>query len=112
MFDRILTLILNSFTLFIVGFGIPEAFISKIRTGEIYTGCRISEGLNLTRDRVDLRGKAIVFETLKRRSRGHFRSVRIPDGLTGMFARAVAGLPSSECVWKFHGRLDTGSSPT
>lgn len=34
------------------------------------TGCRISEGLNLTAGRVDLANKAIVFETLKRRKGG------------------------------------------
>ncbi len=31
-----------------------------------YTGCRISEALNLTVDRVDLENETVVFETLKR----------------------------------------------
>lgn len=66
-----------------------------------YTGCRISEGLNLTRERVDLRGKALIFETLKRRRRGHFRSVPIPDSLIRLFGRIVAGLEPSAHVWQF-----------
>jgi len=30
-----------------------------------YTGCRISEGLSVTAERVDFRGKSLVFETMK-----------------------------------------------
>lgn len=65
-----------------------------------YTGCRISEGLNLTAERIDLTGKAVVFETLKRRRGGHFRSVPIPDSLTKSFRDVVAGLPASARVWR------------
>jgi len=43
-----------------------------------YTGCRISEGLQLTADRVDIAGKVIVFESLKKRRRGHYRAVPVP----------------------------------
>ncbi len=43
-----------------------------------YTGCRISEALNLTADRVDLEAGAIVFETLKKRRRGVYRPVPVP----------------------------------
>ena len=49
------------------------------------TGCRISEALNITAERADLRGKEMVFETLKRRRRGIFRagplSAGVPYGL-------------------------------
>ena len=38
-----------------------------------YTGCRISEALSLRVERIELTQKALVFETLKRRRRGHFR---------------------------------------
>ena len=47
-----------------------------------YTGCRISEGLNLLAGRVDILAKAVVFETLKRRRRGIFRLVPIPESLS------------------------------
>ena len=43
-----------------------------------YTGCRISEALVLTADRVDLSGNVIVFESLKKRRRGLFRAVPVP----------------------------------
>ena len=43
-----------------------------------YTGCRISEALALTADRVDLSGKVIVFESLKKRRRGLYRAVPVP----------------------------------
>lgn len=46
-----------------------------------YTGCRISEALQLTADRVDLSGKVIVFESLKKRRRGLYRAVPVPDGV-------------------------------
>jgi integrase/recombinase XerD len=66
-----------------------------------YTGCRISEGLNLTPERVDMAGKALVFETLKRRRRGHFRSVPIPDSLTALFGQVLAGPESPVRIWNF-----------
>jgi integrase/recombinase XerD len=50
------------------------------------TGCRISEALSLTRDRVDFSGKAVVFETLKKRTRGVFRAVPVPDTTLDLLA--------------------------
>lgn len=47
----------------------------------VYTGCRISEALELTADRVDLRDGVIVFESLKKRKRGVFRAVPVPPKL-------------------------------
>lgn len=49
-----------------------------------YTGCRISEALALTPIRVDFGGKAIVFETLKKRRKGIYRAVPVPDTLLDM----------------------------
>jgi integrase/recombinase XerD len=45
------------------------------------TGCRISEALALTPEHVDLPGKAVVFETLKKRRRGVYRAVPVPPAL-------------------------------
>ena len=45
------------------------------------TGCRISEALALTPEHVDLPGKAVVFETLKKRRRGVYRTVPMPPSL-------------------------------
>lgn len=50
--------------------------------GVLHTaGCRVSEALALTPERVDLAGGALVFETLKKRRRGVFRAVPVPPGL-------------------------------
>ncbi len=46
-----------------------------------YTGCRISEALALTSDRVDFDEGVIVFESLKKRQRGVFRAVPVPPKL-------------------------------
>src|SRR3712207_2817544 len=48
------------------------------------TGCRISEALALTPRQVDLSGRVIVFESLKKRRRGVFRAVPVPPALLDM----------------------------
>ena len=66
-----------------------------------YTGCRISEALNLTAERVDISQKSIVFETLKRRRRGVFRSLPIPVLLAELLAKFGSAAESSDRIWKF-----------
>ena len=44
----------------------------------VYTGCRISEALALTADRVDLKAGVLVFESLKKRQSGIYRAVPVP----------------------------------
>lgn len=46
-----------------------------------YTGCRISEALALTPERIDLSEWTLTFESLKKRQRGIFRSVPVPHSL-------------------------------
>jgi len=46
-----------------------------------YTGCRVSEALALTPKRVDLSGKVIVLETLKKRRSGVYRAVPVPGDM-------------------------------
>jgi len=46
-----------------------------------YTGCRISEALSLTVDRIDFENQSITFETLKKRRRGVYRTVPVPPVL-------------------------------
>lgn len=44
-----------------------------------YTGCRVSEALNLTADRVDMAGGEIVIQSLKKRSATpHYRPIPVP----------------------------------
>lgn len=44
----------------------------------VYTGCRISEALELTAHRIDLSAKTVVFRTLKQRNRTSYRAVPVP----------------------------------
>ena len=46
-----------------------------------YSGCRLSEALALTVDRVDLAAGAVIFETLKKRRAGVYRAVPVPPSL-------------------------------
>jgi integrase len=46
-----------------------------------YTGCRLSEGLALTADRVDLAEGTIIFHSLKKRRTGRYRAVPVPPAV-------------------------------
>src|SRR3954453_15737735 len=45
------------------------------------TGCRISEALALSAQQIDLSGRVVVFESLKKRKRGVYRAVPVPTEL-------------------------------
>jgi len=47
----------------------------------LYTGCRPSEALALTADRVDFQAQAITFESRKKRRPGIYRAVPVPATL-------------------------------
>src|SRR5262245_50401575 len=47
----------------------------------LYTGCRPSEALALTADRVDFQAQVITFESLKKRRTGIYRAVPAPEAL-------------------------------
>ena len=66
-----------------------------------YTGCRISEALNLTAARVDLSQRCLVFETLKRRKHGVFRGVPIPDNLIRILAVLAESMEPCDKIWSF-----------
>src|ERR687888_204230 len=44
----------------------------------LYTGCRPSEALALTADRVDFQAQALTFESKKKRCPGIYRAVPVP----------------------------------
>jgi integrase/recombinase XerD len=46
-----------------------------------YTGCRISEVLSLTGKSIDFGQKAIIVETLKKRTKGQYRVIPVPESL-------------------------------
>ena len=49
-----------------------------------HAGCRLTEALELTADRIDLKQATLTFETLKKRKRGMFRAVPVPPDLITM----------------------------
>jgi len=58
-----------------------EAALNQIRTfcgTLVHTGCRISEALALTADRVDIDDGVLVIESLKKRRKGIYRAVPVP----------------------------------
>ena len=67
----------------------------------LFTGCRISEGLNLTLDRVDFSQRAVIFETLKQRKKGIFRSVPIPETLCELLAELAGHKKPSQRIWNW-----------
>jgi integrase len=68
-----------------------------------YTGCRISEALALTADRIELAEGVIVFESLKKRKRGVYRAVPVPPAL-------LNALDLVHCIRKAQARKDKGAS--
>src|SRR6185437_17170117 len=76
-----------------------------------YSGCRISEALALTSDRVDLHAGVLVFESLKKRRKGVFRAVPVPPYFLETLA-AVHGLSSLHRAGETPSRLWSWSRPT
>lgn len=68
------------------------------------TGCRLSEALNLTAAQVDVAGGEIVFESLKKRRRGQYRAVPVPEALLGRLD-AVHGILSARQAGRGDRRL-------
>lgn len=69
----------------------------------LLTGCRISEALALTGNRVDFAQGMLTFESLKKRRRGVYRSVPVPDDYLAMLreAHALADWQASDRLWKW-----------
>lgn len=63
------------------------------------TGCRLSEALALTPQRLDPETGRVVFRTLKRRRADHFRAVPVPDDLMRDLRRLAVGLEPTEPLW-------------
>ena len=66
-----------------------------------FTGCRISEALELTCERVDFSTSSIIFRTLKQRDKSRFRLVPIPQELSYLLEEFVTQnrLSSSDLLW-------------
>lgn len=63
-----------------------------------FTGCRISEGLELTPERLDSEATCVVYRSLKRR-KVSFRAVPVPPDLMRDLARLARGKKPEERLW-------------
>lgn len=63
-----------------------------------YTGCRISEALEVTPRRLDAEGGYVIFRTLKRRKRV-FRIVPVPVALMRELKQLARGRGEAERLW-------------
>lgn len=63
-----------------------------------FTGCRISEGLALTPDRLDAETGHVIFRTLKRRKLT-FRAVPVPPNLMRDLLRLSQGRRADALLW-------------
>jgi integrase len=64
-----------------------ESEVREVRTfcaTLAYTGCRISEALALTADRIDLKDGVIIIESAKKRRTGVYRPVPVPPAFLDM----------------------------
>lgn len=66
-----------------------------------YTGCRISEALNLTIGSIDASEGCLVFRTLKQRRKDRFRTVPAPPELFGLLSSVVGSRDQGARVWGF-----------
>jgi len=72
-----------------------------------YTGCRISEALALTADRVDLDDGVLILESLKKRRKGHYRAIPVTPTFLDTLdlvhdiraARAAPDRGRGLCLW-------------
>lgn len=65
-----------------------------------YTGCRITEGLSLRPERLDVETGCVIFLTLKRRKRT-FRAVPVPTELMVRLRRRARGKHADEPLWSW-----------
>ena len=70
-----------------------------------YTGARIAEIHNLTRDSIDFSNKTVVLESLKKRQRGIYREIPLPmhllENLLGYISNLGYENSQNQCLWSF-----------
>lgn len=66
-----------------------------------YTGCRISEALNLTWKSVDLGEETLVLRTLKQRRDDRYRAVPVPPELLTLLEARPSEDSADSPIWKF-----------
>lgn len=67
----------------------------------IYTGCRISEALSITVRSIDFNERQIIIECMKKRRRGVYRCVPIPDDFVRELRSWCKDRGSGERLWSW-----------
>lgn len=79
--------------------GFPEAHQVLCLT-IYYTGCRVSEALNLTTESIDVEAESLVIRTLKKRKKIECRRVLIPAELLARL-QALSGSKPEQQLWSY-----------
>jgi len=69
----------------------------------LYTGCRPSEALALTADRVDFQAQALTFESKKKRRPGIYRAVPVPAAFLDALdlVHGIRDRTTRHCLWRW-----------
>ncbi len=69
----------------------------------LYTGCRPSEALALTADRVDFHAQALTFESKKKRRPGIYRAVPVPAAFLDALdlVHGIRDRKTRHCLWSW-----------
>lgn len=74
----------------------------------IYTGARISEVLSLKKQNIDFSDRTVIIETLKKRRKGVFRQIPLPDPFLDKLRRfSKSAIHSDSKLWNFSRRTAT-----
>ena len=68
----------------------------------VFTGCRVTEALELTSEAILQTEQILIIRSLKKRDRFHLREVPIPTHLTHLLVSATAAHTSQQRVWTMH----------
>ena len=69
----------------------------------LYTGCRPSEALALTADRVDFQAQTLTFESKKKRRPGIYRAVPVPAAFLDALdlVHGIRDRTTRHCLWRW-----------
>ena len=67
----------------------------------LFTGCRISEALELTGAQIDFDGGYVILRSLKKRANNKFRMVPVPDEFIKVIGDLLDMSASNDRVWQW-----------
>lgn len=98
-----------------INFQERQAFLEKTKKAPLhirsfcltllYTGCRISEALELTPGSLQAEDQILAIRSLKKRSKHHVREIPIPEVLVAQLIQQGRGKSHNEFLWSKNGRM-------